>query len=157
MSIEITTFRSEHARSFGELNREWLERYHLMEPSEVEQLEDPERYFIGGGGRIFVALDDGRVIGTCAIMPHGEDEAELAKLAVANAFRGRGIARSLVERCLAFAREQGIRRVVLVSNSQLKTALRLYETLGFRYGEVPAGTQYESADIYMALELDRQR
>ena len=44
MSVEIAAFRAEHAKAFGELNREWLERYALMEPSEVEQLEDPERY-----------------------------------------------------------------------------------------------------------------
>jgi putative acetyltransferase len=153
MSIEITTFRSEHASSFGELNREWLERYHLMEPSEVEQLEEPERCFIGGGGQIFVALHDGRVVGTCAVMPHGPDEVELAKLAVSKDFRGRGLARSLVERCLAYAREQGVRRAVLVSNSQLRTALGLYESLGFRYGAVPVGNRYVSADIYMELEL----
>ena len=154
MSIEITVFRPEHARSFGELNREWLQRYHLMEPSEVEQLEEPERYFIGGGGQIFVALHDGQVVGTCAVTPHGPDEVELAKLAVSKDFRGRGIARSLVDRCLAYAREHGVRRVVLVSNSQLRTALQLYESLGFRYGAVPAGTQYVSADVYMELDLD---
>jgi putative acetyltransferase len=154
MSIEITTFRPEHARGFGELNREWLERYGLMEPSEVEQLEEPERYFIGGGGQIFIALDDGEVVGTCAVVPHGPDEVELAKLSVAKVFRGRGLARSLVEHCLGYARAQGVRRVVLVSNSQLQTALQLYESLGFRYGPVPAGTQYVSADVYMELDLN---
>jgi ribosomal protein S18 acetylase RimI-like enzyme len=153
MNIEITTFRPEHARRFGELNREWLERYGLMEPSELQQLEEPEHYFVGGGGRIFVALHDGEVVGTCAVMPHGPDEVELAKLSVSKDFRGRGLARSLVERCLAYAREQGCRRVVLVSNSQLQTALQLYESLGFRYGPVPAGTQYVSADVYMELDL----
>jgi GNAT superfamily N-acetyltransferase len=153
MTIEITTFRPEHARGFGELNREWLERYHLMEPSEVEQLEEPERYFMGGGGQIFVALHKGDVVGTCAVMPHGSDEVELAKLSVSKDFRGRGLARSLVQRCLAYAREQGFRRVVLVSNSQLQTALQLYESLGFTYGPVPAGTQYASADVFMELNL----
>jgi putative acetyltransferase len=154
VSVEITAFRPEHADAFGELNREWLERYSLTEPSETEQLEDPERYFLGRGGQIFVALHDGQVVGTCAVLPHGQDEVEVAKLSVANSFRGRGLARSLVERCIEWAREQGVRRVVLVSNSQLQTALRLYESLGFRYGAVPAGTQYVSADVYMELDLN---
>ncbi len=153
MTIEITTFVPEHARGFGELNREWLERYGLMEPSEMEQLEEPERYFIGGGGPMFIALDGGEVVGTCAVMPHGPDEVELAKLSVSKAFRGRGLARSLVEHCLRYARAQGVHRVVLVSNSQLQTALQLYESLGFKYGPVPAGTQYVSADVYMELDL----
>jgi hypothetical protein len=69
--IEIDTYVSEHARRFGELNREWLERYNLMEPAEEEQLADPQRYFLDRGGQIFVALHDGQVIGTCAVLPHG--------------------------------------------------------------------------------------
>jgi GNAT superfamily N-acetyltransferase len=121
-NVEIDVFRQEHARRFGELNREWLERYHLMEASEEEQLADPQKHFIDSGGQIFVALHDGHVIGTCAITPHGADEVELAKLTVASEYRGHGIARRLVERCIAYARERQVRRMMLLSNSQLQGA-----------------------------------
>ena len=30
MTVEIESFRQEHAQRFGELIREWLERYGLM-------------------------------------------------------------------------------------------------------------------------------
>lgn len=153
MSIEIETFRSEHARRFGELNREWLERHSLMEPADEEQLADPQKYFLDCGGRIFVALRDGQVIGTCAVLPHGTDDVELAKLTVAAEFRGQGIARRLVERCIAYAREQKARRVMLVSNSRLQAALRLYESLGFRYCPVPESSKYAVADTCMVLDL----
>ena len=154
MNVEIDTFRPEHARGFGALNREWLELYHLMEPSEEEQLANPQKYFIEGGGQIFVALDHDRVIGTCAVMPHGVGEVEVAKLTVATEYRGQGIARRLVERCIAYAQASGARRVMLVSNSQLQGALRLYESMGFRYCPVPEDTQYEIADTCMILDLD---
>jgi GNAT superfamily N-acetyltransferase len=153
MNVEIDFFRREHARRFGELNREWLEWYHLMEASEEEQLADPQTHFIDSGGQIFVALHDGHVIGTCAITPHGADEVELAKLTVASEYRGHGIARRLVERCIAYARERQVRRMMLLSNSQLQGALRLYESLGFSYRPVPAVKQYEVADVCMVLEL----
>ncbi len=110
MNVAIDTFRSEHAKRFAELNREWLESYELMEPAEEEQLADPQQYFLDRGGQIFVALHNGEVIGTCAIIPHGTDELELAKLTVAPEFRGQGIARLLVERCIAYAHEQDARR-----------------------------------------------
>ena len=153
MSIEIEAFRPEHAVRFGQLNRDWLEENDLMEESEEGQLADPEAHFIGGGGQIFVALRDGDVIGTCALLPHGADELELAKLTVSAEFRGQGVARSLVERSLAYARERGVRRVMLLSNSRLQPALCLYESLGFTYGALPAVTKYEIADVYMELTL----
>ena len=153
MSIEIETFRSAHARRFGELNREWLERHSLMEPADEEQLANPQKYFLDCGGQIFVALHDGQVIGTCAVLPHGTDDVELAKLTVAAEFRGQGIARRLVERCIAYAREQKARRVMLVSNSRLQAALRLYESLGFRYCPVPESSKYAVADTCMVLDL----
>src|SRR5215472_5339287 len=112
MSIDIDTFRPEHARRFAELNREWLESYHLMESVEEEQLADPQKHFLDGGGQIFVALHKGEVVGTCAVIPHGPEEFELAKLTVSSEFRGRGIARRLVGQCIVYAREQGARRVM---------------------------------------------
>jgi ribosomal protein S18 acetylase RimI-like enzyme len=153
MNAEIAIFRSEHARRFGELNREWLEGYGLMEASEEEQLTDPQKYFIDRGGQIFVALDDGLVVGTCAVVPHSAGEIELAKLTVATEFRGQGIARRLVQRCIEYARERGARRMTLLSNSQLQGALRLYESLGFRHCPVPESTKYEVADVSMVLDL----
>lgn len=154
MRVEIETYRPEHAGRFAELNREWLERHGLMEPPDERQLADPQVQFIDCGGQIFVALHNDNVVGTCAVVPHGVEEFELAKLAVSPAYRGQGIARRLVERCIAYARERGARRVILVSNSQLQAALRLYESFGFTYSGVPEVREYESADVYMALNLD---
>jgi GNAT superfamily N-acetyltransferase len=153
MTIEIETYRSAHASRFRDLNRAWLETYNLMEPVDEDQLADPQKHFLDVGGQIFVALQDGQVIGTCAVLPHGADELELAKLTVASEFRGQGIARRLVERCLAYAREQNVRRVMLVSNSQLRAALQLYESFGFRYCPVPASSKYAVADTCMALDV----
>jgi putative acetyltransferase len=151
MNVEIALFRPEHASRFAQLNREWLEHYNLMEPSDEEQLADPQAHFLGRGGQIFVALRDGNVIGTCAVVPHGVEGWELAKLAVSSEFRGQGIARRLVGRCIAYAREQDAQRVFLVSNSQLQAALRLYESLGFKYCAVPEVKEYENEDVYMEL------
>ena len=44
-------------------------------------------------------------------------------------------------------------KAVLVSNSRLEAALRLYEQRGFRYAPLPATMPYATADVYMELEL----
>jgi predicted N-acetyltransferase YhbS len=77
----------------------------------------------------------------------------LAKLAVAPDARGQGVGRRLVEACLDHARAVGAPRVVLLSNSQLTSALKLYRALGFVPAPVPEGSHYVTADVYMELTL----
>ncbi|MDT0341675.1 GNAT family N-acetyltransferase [Streptomyces litchfieldiae] len=60
-----------------------------------------------------------------------DDEAEFRMLAVRPSARGRGAGEALVLECLRRARRLGKRRVVLSSQSQMHTAHRLYERLGF--------------------------
>ena len=42
---------------------------------------------------------------------------------------------------------------MLLSNSRLAPALRLYETLGFRHAPMPEGVEYARADVHMVLPL----
>ena len=153
MTVVIDTFRPEHAQAFDALNRAWLTAYELLEPADELHLTDPVGQILAPGGEIFVALEDETVIGTCAAVPHGPGAFEVAKLAVAPAARGRGIGRQLVDACLAYARERGAQLAVLVSNSRLGAALKLYEQLGFRPAPMPATMPYATADVYMELPL----
>jgi hypothetical protein len=43
---------------------------------------------------------------------------------------------------------------MLVSNSRLQAALRLYESLGFSYCPVPEVSKYKVADVCMVLHLN---
>lgn len=151
--MKIEPFRPEHAQAFDALNRAWLVGHNLLEPPDEEQLGDPWRHILAPGGQIFVAACEGVVLGTCAIVPLPDGTCELAKLAVSPEARGQGIGRHLVEACLACARQKGIPRVVLLSNSQLKSAIRLYEGLGFQHRPLPADSHYLTADVYMELDL----
>jgi hypothetical protein len=54
-----------------------------------------------------------------------------------------------------WAQGRDAEKVVLLSSTKLKTALRLYERLGFVYCPLPADTGYETADIYMELALKK--
>jgi [ribosomal protein S18]-alanine N-acetyltransferase len=59
------------------------------------------------------------------------DEAELYRIAVLPALRGRGRGRWLLERLLAWAREQGLRAVHLEVRAGNAAARRLYARAGF--------------------------
>jgi putative acetyltransferase len=152
-SCQIVPFRDEHVDAFYSLNRAWLDEHRLYEPPDEAQLTDPHGTILAHGGAIYVALEGTTVVGTAALIPHSSIEMELVKLAVHPRARGRGIARRLTTTCIAHARRQGIRRVVLVSSTRLTAALRLYESMGFVQRPVPETVPYQTADVYMELDL----
>lgn len=152
-SVEIVTYRPDFSGDFDRLNRAWLEKYFTVEPLDEEYLGDPEGHILRPGGEIFFAVEAGRVIGTCAAIPQPDGSFELAKLAVTPGAQGRGIGRTLALAVIAFARARGAQRVLLVSNSALVPALRLYESLGFCYQLIPESRPYIDADVFMELAL----
>jgi ribosomal protein S18 acetylase RimI-like enzyme len=153
VEVEIVPFRAEHAAAFYALNRAWLDEHGLYEAPDEVQLADPEGEIIAGGGALFIAVRGGEVVGTAAVVPHGEGEMELAKLTVSSHARGIGLGRRLAEQCIDHARRMAARRVTLVSSTKLGAALRLYESLGFEHQSAPAVQPYVTADVFMSIEL----
>ncbi|MFY9822026.1 MAG: GNAT family N-acetyltransferase [Thermoanaerobaculia bacterium] len=149
----IVTYRPEFRETFERLNRAWLEAHSLLEPADVEYLQDPELHILSPGGQIFCALQDGEVVGTCAAIRVSPSVFELAKLAVAPLAQGRGLGRQLSERVLSFAREAGVSKIELTSHTALVQAIRLYESLGFQHEPMPPDIRYQSANVYMTLRL----
>lgn len=150
---EIIDYTAEHAQAFYALNRKWLDQFNLTETHDLMILEDPQGTIIDRGGSIFIAVENGEVIGTAAIMKESDRGFELAKMTVAEAHRGKGISKMLIEKCIATARELGADHISLFSNHLLKEAIKLYEKYGFRHREVK-DAPFETADISMILYLN---
>ena len=153
VTLEIVRYRPEHAVAFYALNRAWLDEHGLYEQADEAQMANPQGEILDAGGAIFVALQDAEVVGTAAVVPHGPGEMELAKLTVVRAARGAGLGRLLIDACVAETRALGAQRLVLVSSSKLGSALRLYESMGFVHKPMPSTVPYETADVYMEMEL----
>ena len=151
--LEIVGYDDRFAADFKRLNVEWLEGFGLLEPADLKHLDAPRETIIAPGGQIFFAMAAGVVLGTCAVRPVVPGVAELVKLAVTPAAQGRGLGRRLAAIAIEHARRLGAAKVVLVSNSRLSSAIRLYESLGFGHAPLPPDTGYASADVYMELVL----
>ena len=152
MDIKIIPYRSEHRVDFKQLNLEWLDHFNLTESHDLMILDDPEGEVIDKGGFIFMAETGGKIVGSAGLMKEHEGVYELIKMAVTESYRGKGIARLLVERCLYQAREIGAQKVTLFSNHQLQTAISLYAKYGFQHTEV-VNAPMETADVRMELFL----
>lgn len=150
--ISIIDFEEKYAADFKRLNLEWLEKYGLTEQGDLNIVNDPFGMIINNGGCIYLAMCNGLIVGTAALINEGKHGYEFAKMSVTNAFQGKGISKLLMERCIDKARELGLRSIFLVSNNQLKTAVKLYEKYGFRHVPV-VDTPFLTADIRMELSL----
>ena len=151
--IAITPFVPGDGDAFVALNLAWLIGHGLLEPADEKQLYDPQTHVFDHGGEIFMARVDEVAIGCCAAIPRSDGSVEIAKLAVDKDARGRGIGRRLISVALAWAQQRHYTRAVLTSSRKLRMALRLYESLGFRYLPVPPDVPYATVDVYMELDL----
>ena len=149
---DIIEYSAQYHNEFKTLNLEWLEHYHLLETHDVEVLDEPEKYILDGGGFIYLAKEGDEIVGSAAIINMDDGVFELAKMAVAPLHRGKGLSRLLIATCIDKARQLQAKKIVLYSNSQLKTAIALYEKYGFKH--IPlADSPFVTADVKMELSL----
>ncbi|GAB3534633.1 hypothetical protein GCM10027443_22120 [Pontibacter brevis] len=153
-SIQIVDFNPFYAKAFYDLNHEWISKYFVMEEADEKSLGDPQNYIINKGGHILIALFHGEPVGACALLKEEDGVYEMAKMAVTPRAQGLHIGRLLGERIVERAKKAGARKVYLVSNRRLTTALSLYTRLGFVEVPMPPSI-YERADIKMELDLEK--
>jgi GNAT superfamily N-acetyltransferase len=127
----VVPYRPEYRADFERLNREWIEQYFVVEEADQEVFADPEGAIVRTGGEIFFVVEGEEVLGTCALILHEPGVFEIAKMAVSPSARGRGYGDLLMHATVEFARRAGAAKVIIVSNTVLTPAIRLYEKHGF--------------------------
>ena len=147
-TIEIIPFTSECASDIKTLNIEWLEKYFEVEESDKKTLSNPQKEIIDKGGKIFYAKLQNQIVGTVSLMKIDNFTFELSKMAVTKKVQSLGIGKMLMDFCIAFAKENGIKKLVLFSNTILIPAIKMYQKYGFI--EVNLGSSiYKRSNIKM--------
>ena len=102
--------------------------------------------------RLYLVEADGTPAGCIAMQKLDESRCEMKRLYIRPAFRGKGIARCLVEMLLADARKDGYEAMVLDTFPFLRQAVNLYRDLGFY--EIPSYNDSPlDSTIYMRKDL----
>jgi len=151
-SIEVIAYQPEHQRYFEQFNRNWIEKYFVMEPVDEFVLTNPEEALLKPGGAILMASYNGEIAGTVALRKVDNGIYEFTKMAVDERFQRKGIAEALSYASFEKAKELGAQKVILYSNSQLKPAISLYEKLGFKHLPVGIG-EYKRSDVKMEISV----
>lgn len=79
----------------------------------------------------FSAVDDGNVVGVCALFKDSAQRFQLACMAVEPTLRGKGYGRALMAHAIEHGRAAGATSVYLLSNTVLESAIALYQCFGF--------------------------
>jgi DNA-binding MarR family transcriptional regulator len=148
--IRIVKYHPKYQKAFKKLNEEWIAAHFKMEEADHQQLDNPKKYILDGGGYIFVALDKNKPVGVCALikMDDPQYDYELAKMAVSPRAKGKGVGWLLGVAIIDKAKALHARKIYLESNTILKPAINLYHKLGF---QKVAGhpSPYERCNIQM--------
>jgi ribosomal protein S18 acetylase RimI-like enzyme len=90
----------------------------------------PGAYTPPGGG-LWLAREGDELAGCVAMRPLDTSRAEMKRLYVRPAFRGKGVGRLLAEQIIDAATVAGYRHVCLDTLPTMADAIRLYRSLGF--------------------------
>ncbi len=96
--------------------------------------KDPGKYFDGhlshvGAENIWVAVSEGLIAGMAGLI-RGKSSAEIEPVVVNSSFRGRGVARRLIETIAKLAREKGIYELTVRPVARNEAAIAFFHTMG---------------------------
>jgi len=142
---------------------------------EVPELRALATWFAGQDGRLWVAEQDGRLVGMVGTRPLREDAAwEICRMYVDAGARGAGLAAALLGTAEAHARAGGAARLVLWTDTRFTRAHGFYEkhgyvrqgsirilddlsnSLEFRYAKPARGLVVEALDAAAAASAERR-
>jgi putative acetyltransferase len=105
----------------------------------------------------FVVEEQGEVLGGGGIKPlrdFEDDVCEIQKMYFSPKVRGKGYGKLMFSKCMQAAKDLGYKQCYLESASQLKAAIHIYETFGFKHLDKPLGnTGHYSCGVFMLKDL----
>lgn len=154
---KIIPYRPDLKEHFIHLNLEWLNAYFEVEPHDVEVLYQCEETILSPGGFIFFLQQNNAIVGTYALLKMDDDHTfELTKMAVSKQHRGNGFGSKMLQHSLQFAKDKGMKQLVLYSNRRLKNAIHLYKKFGFVEVPLEENNPYQRGDIKMMRDFSSE-
>ncbi len=109
-------------------------------------------YYRNGLFGVIEDINSRLIIGSFALYPISMDEMELRKMYILKEYRGKGLAKWIIDFCEAYAQKNGIKVISLETASVLKEAYGLYLSKG--YVDVVEENHTPRCDILMIKVLN---
>jgi putative acetyltransferase len=156
----IRTIQPGDDKALATIIRDTLTEFKANKPGTVyfdETTDHLSVIFKTSGSIYFVAVLDGEILGGSGIYPTAnlpEGTCELVKLYLSSKARGKGLGKTLLQKCVAAAKEMGYKKIYLETMPELTIAIPMYEKLGFTYLQAAQGSSgHTGCDVWMIKEL----
>jgi len=138
--IQIVPFAPQHVEGVGALIV-GIQRDEFQIPITLEDqpdLQEIPSFYQQGAGNFWVALSEGEVVGTVALVDLGNHQGALRKMFVHASYRGpkHGVSARLLDTLLEWSRARDVKEVYLGTTEKFLAAHRFYERNGFQ--QIPA-------------------
>jgi putative acetyltransferase len=160
MNISIRPIQQSDNAALAKIVRDTLAEFGANHPGTVYYDATTDtlfELFQKEGAGYFVGEIDNKIVGGGGIYPSDglpEGTCELVKMYLLPEGRGVGLGKTLIEKSLAFAKENNYKNVYLESMPELKKALKVYEKFGFNYLDGPMGnTGHFGCGLWMLKKI----
>ena len=145
--MPIVPFDPTHTDGFRSLVAETLLEFGFESDAKLDgDLDDPAATYAA----LWVAVEDGTVVGSAALRDLGDGAVELKRMYLRPDQRGLGLGKRLLALALEWARDHGMSVVRLDTSERMVAAQRLYEAHGF---ERVAGSAPRQGQCRLLYEL----
>ncbi len=152
----VRDFEREDQRVVQALINEGLrQRFGKVNESMNPDLFDIEETYIAQDAVFIVVEHQGDVIG-CGALIHEEgsnETARIVRVSVRAKYQGHGLGHKISELLIERARKKGYKEILVETNSDWESALKLYQSLGFQEYSRTNVPEYGYTEVNMFLDL----
>lgn len=160
MEIVIRQIQPEDNATIENVIRAVLIEFNVNRPGTAfydESLKHLYETYTGPTNAYFVALLNNEIVGGAGIFPTDglpADTCELVKMYLLPNARGKGLGKELIAQCFAFAKEKSYKKIYLETMPELKSAVKIYQKLGFQnLSQALGNTGHYACSIRMLKEI----
>jgi len=145
-NITIVPFRLEHQAEAKALILAGLEEHWgTLDLSMNPDLNDIGKTY--EAAHFLVALQNGKLIGTGALIPQSDKVAEVVRMSVNTQLRRLGIGKRILRELCLYAKSNGYKQIILETTETWHEVIEFYKRFGFQI------THYQDGDAYFSLDL----
>jgi putative acetyltransferase len=137
MFIQIREIKKRDNPFIEKIIKSVFEEHDLDKPGTAyydENLKTMSEFYSVPGSVYYVGILDEKIVGGAGIYPTeglAKDTCELTKMYILPEARGKGVGKEFVNKCIAFAKQNGYKKIYLETMPEFKSAVSMYEKSGF--------------------------
>lgn len=124
------------------------EHFATVKPQLNPDLDDIYSNYILAGDLFVVCVNDGQIVGTGALTKENKKTGRIERVSVAKSHRRKGIGQHITNHLILCAPQKGYNQIVVETNEDWFSAIRLYKNCGFKENDRRNG------EIHFTLKLD---